>query len=161
MNPASQDRFVEYVGGRWPDIELYIPAYLGWTRPHGLRHGIRVIRPYFPGYVFARPDLVVGEHINLRRTPVRAWYVRFGRWIEVVPDRVIEELRDMIGRGELEGYGEMLEDRVREGQPVVVNVNAVMIRGIVLKLLGGGGRAEVDAGFCRVIVPVESLERAS
>lgn len=72
------------------DLEVYLPQYLKLVR-HARRHK-RVPRPLFPGYLFVRADLELGEHRAIGTAPGVLSIVSFGSRVPAVPDKVIAEI---------------------------------------------------------------------
>jgi hypothetical protein len=125
------------------------------VRPHGRRKTIKVLRPVYPGYVFARlGDWDMHELISL---PVRAYWVRFGGVIEVVHDRVIQRVKEFEGRNELVREVINAGNPYRSGVRVYVHMDMADFVATVVKLVGGS-RVLVDTPIGRGIVPVHSLE---
>lgn len=155
LNPQSQDRYVEYVREGSPRIETYFPKYERVTRPHGVRHPVIVELPVYPGYVFARCDIDSRDVHVLTSSPVRAYFIRFGGTISIVPDKVITEIR------RLESLRELVKERAKmnpyhPGRMVVIHTPAADIQAIIVKLMGGN-RAIVDTSLGRATVRTHSL----
>jgi transcription antitermination factor NusG len=114
-----------------------------------------VVRPVYPGYVFAKLD-VDGIGVRLMIScPVRARFIKFGQGIETIPDRVITELRRL----------ENLHMLVREvqrvspyapGVKVRIHTPVADIQAIVIALLHGK-RVRVDSRLGTVTVPVHQV----
>jgi hypothetical protein len=93
--PANQSRFIETLEERFPEVEYYFPRYTTLARPARHRRPKQVIKPVYPGYIFAKPDLNSGDQYHITRLPVRAFFIKFGRDIELIPDKVIETIKYM------------------------------------------------------------------
>jgi transcription antitermination factor NusG len=109
----------------------------------------------YPGYVFVKVEEDTDLHgpVSL---PVRAAWVKFGGQVEVVPNRVIEELKRLAGNGELVREVKYINP-YRAGVCVRVHLPVYDIAGIVIKMVRGN-RVEVETSLCRVTVPMHTLE---
>jgi transcription antitermination factor NusG len=155
LNAQKLDRYIEHVQEHVPDAETYFPTYEKITRPHGRRQPVVVVRPVYPGYVFARLN-IDGMDVRLMVSlPVRARFIKFGEGISTIPDRVIQELRRL----------ESLHMLVREVQKVSPFVPGVKVRihtpvadiqAIVIALLHGK-RVKVDSLLGTMSVPVHQV----
>jgi hypothetical protein len=154
LNPLAQGRYVEYVDRYYPHVECYYPRYERVVRPHGSRGRRRVWSPIFPGYLFVRVKR--REMPELVTLPVRAYWIRFGENIEIVPDIVIKRLRELELAGEL--VREVMHvEPYRVGVQVRVHLEVGDIRAVVVKR-GPGDRVVVDSVWCRCVVPRHLLE---
>jgi transcription antitermination factor NusG len=155
LNPQLQARYINHVQENIPDVETYYPTYEKKTRPHGKRQPIVVIRPVYPGYVFAKLD-IDGLDVHLMiSSPVRARFVRFGPGISTIPDRVIHELR------RLESLHLLVKEIHRvspytPGVKVRIHTPVADISAIVIALLHGK-RIRVDSPLGTVTVPVHQV----
>ena len=161
LNPQQQDRYIGHVTEHIPDVETYFPIYEKVTRPHGKRQPVVVIRPVYPGYVFAKLNEDEEGHLSgvemrlMMSMPVRARFIRFGPGISMIPDRVIHELRRL----------ENLHMLVREVHRVSPYTPGVKIRvctpvadisAVVIALLHGK-RLRVDSQLGTMNVPIHQV----
>ena len=104
---------------------------------------VRVIEPVFPCYVFARCSLE--EHLNqIRYVNGVSNVVHFGFRIPVVPDSIIDELRQCFEAEE----PLWVQDRLYPGAEVTVAEGALLgFRGIVVRLLPARQRVQVLLDF--------------
>ena len=157
LNAQNQDRYVDYVHEHIADVETYYPTYEKVTRPHGKRQPIVVIRPVYPGYLFAKLDLD-GKDVHLMVSmPIRARFIKLkGEGaISTIPDRVIYELR------RLESLHMLVREvhRVSPYQPGVkvrIHMPIADISAIVIALLHGK-RIRVDSALGTMSVPVHQV----
>ena len=70
-------------------VQVYLPEIAVKTR----RRGRRETRPFFPHYLFARPDPQDDMIANLRWTPGLRCIVSMGERPVPVPDEVVQEIR--------------------------------------------------------------------
>jgi transcription antitermination factor NusG len=157
LNPQLQTRYIYHVQEHVPDVETYFPCFEKITRPHGRRQPVVVIRPVYPGYIFAKID-VDGQCIHMMTTlPVRARFIKLkgNGLISTIPDRVIHELRRL----------ENLRLLVREihhispyqpGVKVRVCTPVADIQAIVIALLHGK-RIKVDSTLGVMSVPMHQV----
>jgi hypothetical protein len=156
LSPQSLVKYTEYMDQYYPYIQYYYPKYQRTVRPHGVRKAKRVPWPVFPGYLFMRVNSRdMGELVSL---PVRAYWIRFGGVIEVVPDVVIERLRKLELSGELVREVIHVNNPYRVGVSVRVHLSVGDILAVVVKRLGD--RVVVEAPWCRCVVPKHLLEVA-
>jgi hypothetical protein len=156
-SPQSQDRYVEHVRENCPEVETYFPVYRKITRPARKRHPIPVTLPVFPGYVFAHFDLANDSRVVrlLVSSPVRAYFIRFGGEIGIVPHAVIAELR------RLESLGQLIKEQARRnpfrpGRPVMVHTPMYDIQAVIVRLMGGN-RVIVDTPLGEATVRIHSI----
>ena len=157
LNAQNQDRYIGHVQEHIPDVETYFPTYEKITRPHGKRQPIVVIRPVYPGYVFAKLN-VDGKEVHLMVSmPIRARFIKLrGEGaISTIPDRVIHELR------RLESLHLLVREihRVSPYQPGVkvrVCTPVADIQAIVIALLHGK-RIKVDSALGTMSVPIHQV----
>ena len=104
---------------------------------------VRVIEPIFPCYVFARCAL--DERLNdIRYVTGVSTIVHFGHGIPIVPDQVIEELRQCFESEEPMS----VQDRLYPGAEVTVAEGAFLgFRGIVVRLLPARERVQILLDF--------------
>jgi transcription antitermination factor NusG len=155
LNAQNQTKYLEQVQEHMPDVETYFPTYEKITRPHGRRQPVVVIRPVYPGYVFAKLD-ISGSDIRLMISlPVRARFIKFGGNVSTIPERVIHELRRL----------ESLHLLVREiqrispyapGVKVRIHTPIADIQAIVIALVHGK-RIRVDSPLGSVVVPIHQV----
>ena len=153
INPLRQTRYLSHLTEFHPAIETYVPHYLKLCRPHGMRRPIPISKPCYPGYIFARPDTESGEHLALISLPIRAYFIRFGKVIESIPDRVILELKRLESLKQLEPTQ---EPGWKQGQSVRVSTPTLEIRAIVVRLITQD-KLLVDTPFCQMVVPLKSV----
>lgn len=100
---------------------------------------IRVIEPLFPCYIFAR-CAIADFADEIRYTNGVSSLVHFGQRISVVPDPVIDELRDCFEDAE----PMPVEERLRPGDEVTVTGGAFMGgSAIVLRVLPARRRVQI------------------
>jgi transcription elongation factor/antiterminator RfaH len=157
-NPRKERYVVRQLEDR--GIEVFYPI-LQFQR--GYRRGIRV-EPYFPQYVFVRIDLASACAKDLRWMAGVRKLVHFDGRPAIVPDVVVNLLRDRLSRLEHEVMSES-EWRFKPGQRVLVvdgplsGVEAIFQKGlrssvrvqVLLHMLGTWTRTEIDG---RKIRPV-------
>jgi len=160
LNAQNQTRYIEHVHEHVPCVETYFPVYEKKTRPHGKRQPIVVIRPVYPGYIFAKLNMS-GKEVHLMiNLPVRARFIKLNgengeRMISTIPDRVIQELR------RLESM-HMLVCEMHKQSPYVpglkvrVHTPVADIQAIVIALLHGK-RVKVDSALGTMSVPVHQV----
>ncbi len=104
---------------------------------------VRIIEPVFPGYVFAR--CVLGEKLDLiRYVNGVSNLVHFGRKIPVVPDGIVEELRQCFESEE----PLPVEEHLYPGAEVTVAEGAFMgSQGVVVKVLPARRRVQILLEF--------------
>ena len=156
LNPQRQDQYIEQVEENIPNVETYYPTFEKVTRPHGKRQPIVVIRPVYPGYLFARIDVEDGTSMRLMMSmPVRARFIKFGPGVSRIPDRVICELRRL----------ERLHMLVREihrvspyspGVKIRIHTPVADISAVVIALLHGK-RLKVDIQLGTLNVPIHQV----
>ena len=157
LNAQRQDRYIEHVHEHTPDVETYFPTYEKLTRPHGKRQPIVVIRPVYPGYLFAKLD-TDGKDVHLMISmPIRARFIKLkgDGAISTIPERVIHELR------RLESLHLLVREihRVSPYQPGVkvrVCTPIADIQAIVIALLHGK-RIMVDSALGTMSVPIHQV----
>ena len=109
-HPHKEETLAGQVESR--GIEVFYPC----LHVHPVNPRSSKIRPYFPGYVFARADL---ERIGLsvfQWMPYSTGLVSFGGEAAFVPDNLIQAIRNRIGEIDRAG-GEKLEG-LKPGDPV-------------------------------------------
>ena len=153
--PISQERYVENVGEFCEGMEVYYPLYERLERKHGMRGCLRVLRPVFPGYVFAKVDSSGDDVRRMVSLPVKAYWVRFGGKIELVGDTIVARIRTLEVTNQLV-VEKKYEDPFRNGISVRVHLPVGDILGVVIKKLGG--RVVVDAPMGRCVAPRHLLE---
>lgn len=121
------------------DLELFFPTI---RIERGHRRGIRE-EPFFPHYIFVRLDLDSGISSRLMRLPGVRTLVHFAERPAVIPDTIIEELRNRLRSeaGQPSTLAEWLYepgDQVRIRQGPFAGLEAVF-----QKSLNGAERVEV------------------
>jgi hypothetical protein len=149
LNPAHQPRFTAHLAENLPEIEYYFPLFRKLTRPHRQRHPISVTLPVYPGYVFCRIDPNTGGVHRLISTPVRAYFIKFGRNISIVPDAVISDLRLKESTNNLV-QERIIADPYRPGVKVRIHLPIATIDGIIIQCQGN--RVVVDTNLGRAVV---------
>jgi transcription antitermination factor NusG len=147
----TQTRYVSQVEEFHPSIPIYIPTYKHTTRPHGRRLAITIIKPVYPGYIFAQPDLTLGEHYYLTRLPTKAYFVRFGREISLIPERVIEELRRLESLHLLSPRQDQNDITLHPGQKIRVAFPTIDVVGTLIYIIAQA-KAVVDTPLGTVTV---------
>ena len=104
---------------------------------------MRVIEPLFPCYIFVRCMLAESSDQIRYMTGVRS-FVHFGHRVAMVPDEVVEELRQCFPCGEpME-----VEDRLQPGMEVTVSEGAFLgSRGVVVRVLPARQRVQILLDF--------------
>ena len=104
---------------------------------------VRVVEPLFPGYLFVR--CVLGERLDeIRYVNGVSSLVHFGEKIPVVPEPVIEELRECFETEEPMS----VQDRLYPGADVTVAEGAFMgFSGIVVRVLPARQRVQILLEF--------------
>jgi transcription antitermination factor NusG len=147
----TQARYVSQVEEFHPAIPFYIPTYQHATRPAKYRRVILVTRPVYPGYIFVKPDLSLGEHYALTRLPTKAYFVRFGRELSMIPEYVIDELR------RLESLHQLIQQdqndtKLHPGQRVRVAFPTIDVLAVLIHVTPS--KAVVDTPLGRTTVPL-------
>ena len=151
--PQAQEKYIELVGESRPWIECYYPRYEKKVRPHGAGRVRVELRAVFPGYLFVRVrKRDIYDIVNL---PVRAYWVRFGGNVELIPDKVVEKIKEMEENKELVREVKYV-DPFRRGTSVTVHLPYSDVLAIVVK--AKGNRIVVDSSLCRCVVPRHVLE---
>lgn len=156
LSPQSQSRYVGIVGELYPEIELYYPVFECMIRPHGKARAVKVVRPVYPGYVFAKEG--AWSKNRLTSMPVRAYWVRFGGEIESVSDRVVQRIKEFEGRNELVQEVKYVNP-YRAGVSVRVHLPVADLLAVIVKTIGDT-RVIVDLPIGRCAVPIHCLEIA-
>jgi len=104
---------------------------------------VRVVEPLFPCYIFIRCDF--GDRVEeIQYASGISSLVRFGDKIPIVPDGVIEELRDCFEAEEPMA----VEDPIHPGAEVTVAEGSFFgIRGSVVRVLPGRERVQILLEF--------------
>lgn len=148
---TAQNRFVQRVQDRYPQIQIYIPQYPRISRPHGLRRTISIPTPVYPGYIFAHLN---PEEISLHSlilTPPRAYYIRFNGKIAIVPDQVILQLKEKEDKNLLMTE-KTIVDPYKPGKRVIVHLPIADIQAIIIKCIGAN-HVILDTPLGRATVP--------
>jgi transcriptional antiterminator RfaH len=154
VNPASQNRYLAYLNEHHPTIETYVPHHIVLRRPHGIRKPIPTSQPCYPGYIFANPDPDSADLYYLTRTPIRAYFVRFGAQIESIPEAVITELK------RLESLKQLIPEPKpawTPGQRVHISSPAMDIQAILVRLITSD-KMLVDTPFCQMVVSTSTIK---
>lgn len=155
LNHLQQTRYTDFVQTKYPTIEVYFPRYEVKARPSGSRHPLPVVRPVFPGYIFANPNFDEGEQYRLiRDTPVKARFVKFGSDIELIPTYVIDELKKL-ERNRFFHVTDEEGPRYKPGQRVLVHHVLADIQGIIGRVLQN--KIFVDTHIGQLNVPIHSV----
>ena len=154
LNPQNQEKYVDHVQENVPGVETYFPVFEKKTRPHGKRQPVVVVRPVYPGYVFARLDMNgVNVHL-LVNSPIKARFIRFGGTISLIPERVINEIRRLESQRML--VREIHINPYVPGRKVRVHLPVADIQAIILQLLHGK-RALVETPLGRMSVQLHKM----
>ncbi|HXT10432.1 MAG TPA: transcriptional activator RfaH [Candidatus Angelobacter sp.] len=122
-------------------LEVFHPR-LRIERP--TRRGVvRIVEPLFPCYVFVRCN--ISECLDgVRYVNGVSSLVHFGQRIPIVPDQVVEELRQCFESEELMD----VEDRITPGAEVTVGEGAFQgFNGIVLRVMPAKQRVQILLDF--------------
>jgi len=153
--PASFPKYLDHIQNRYPHIEIYYPRHEVLSRPAGRRRPLPVIRPIFPGYLFARPDFANGDHRSLtHNTPTRVFFVKFGGHIEFISERTINILKTMENLGQLAPKPGP-QPRLTSGQRVIVALPTVDLIGIILRI--AQNKVLVDVSIGQMTVPLHQV----
>ncbi len=95
-------------------IETYYPSIR--VRPVNPR--ARKLKPYFPGYLFVRLEPGHGEFCSLRWVPGAVGLVSFGDEAAVVPDDLIQTIRQKVD--EINALGGHVLDGLKPGVPIII-----------------------------------------
>jgi transcription antitermination factor NusG len=147
----TQPRYVSQVEQFHPSIPIYIPTYKHTTRLHKHRRHITITKPVYPGYIFAQPDLTIGEHYHLTRLPTPAYFIRFGREISLIPERVIEELRRLESLHLLSPRQDQNDITLHPGQKIRVAFPTIDVVGTLIYVIAQA-KAVVDTPLGTVTV---------
>lgn len=153
-NTAQQHRYTKHIAEHFPATEIYYPQYGRLSRPHGMRRPISIPTPVYPGYIFARPDSATHPR-SLVSTHPRAYYVRFGPNIALVPNDIIDKLRIM------ESLNQLVTEKTaanpyKPGKRVIIHTPVADIQAIIVHLIGHN-RVLVDTNFCQITVPLAKI----
>lgn len=96
------------------DIEVYCPR----IRVHAVNPRARKVKPYFPGYLFVHVDLHQVSPSTLHWMPGASGLVSFGGEPALVPDSLIQVIRQRVNVIEKAG-GEQLVS-LKPGETVVI-----------------------------------------
>lgn len=155
-SPQNQDRYIEYLGENLPSVEPYFPQYEKITRPSKCRHTVKVKKPVYPGYVFAKVDLESEGVLGLIRTPIRAYFIRFGNMLSIVPECVIVRLRQDEADGKLVEEKEV-DNPYTPGRKIRVHLPIADIDAVIVHLVGTH-RVLVDTVLGHATVRIHSVE---
>ena len=156
LNPISQERYLGFVEEYCPEVEVYVPRYECRVRVGGARRPVRIKRPVYPGYVFSRVDWGSGQLREMCSLPVKAYWVRFGKKIEPIPDDIIRKLRTLEKTNGLV-IEVKNEKKFKKGAMVRVLFPVADIFGVVVGF-NEYSRVWVDVPLGRIIVPVHILQ---
>jgi transcription antitermination factor NusG len=96
-------------------IEIYNPR----IRVQAVNPRARKIKPYFPGYVFAKMDLEKAGTLSMQYLPGAAGLVTYGGEPADVPDGLVQAIRHRVDEINLAG-GELFEV-LRMGETVMIH----------------------------------------
>jgi transcriptional antiterminator RfaH len=135
----------EHIAARSLNVRLGLEVFHPRLRmERSTRRGVvRVIEPLFPCYVFVRCRLE--EQLDaIRYVTGISSLVHFNGKIPLVPDEVVDELRDCFEAEEPMA----ISDRIKPGSEVIVSEGAFLgARGIVVKNLPARERVEILLEF--------------
>jgi transcription antitermination factor NusG len=114
-----------------------------------------VTLPVYPGYIFVHIGMENESIYLLTHAPTKAWFVRFGGLISVIPEGVITELRRLELARELMRE-EVVSHPFNPGRKVIVHFPTADIHAVVLRLLNES-RVVVDSPLGNITVPVHKL----
>lgn len=96
-------------------IETYNPR----IRVNPVNPRARRIKPYFPGYLFARLDLEQAGGSAIQYTPGATGLVHFGAEAATVPDGLLHAIRQRVD--EINAAGGELFETVKKGETVYIH----------------------------------------
>ncbi len=96
-------------------VEFYYPQ----LRVHPVNPRCRKIRPYFPGYMFVKTDLIKNNSVIFDRIPGAKGWVYLGGEIAYIPENILNEIRSRVNEIN-EAGGEVLE-AIKKGDKVKVH----------------------------------------
>ena len=111
--PRKEDQVWQQLRQR--DLEVYYPR----IRVHPVNPRAKKIKPYFPGYLFARIDLERENLSTLQWMPHSLGLVSFGGEPAIVPDNLIYELRARVQ--EIADAGGEIFDGLKAGDTVYIH----------------------------------------
>ena len=160
LNPQQQDKYLEYVHERLPDVETYYPRYDRVTRPAGKRQPISLKTAVWPGYIFVVYRITYQR--LLLTLPVRAWFIRLAydraedmnNQVSLMPDWVIQGIRRMEANNDLVHQPRKLTPYTR-GTDVLVHLPVRTIRATIIRVAGSS--ALVDTDWSHMRVPLGSV----
>lgn len=131
-----------------------LPVYLPLVRVKTVNPRAARLRPFFPGYLFARLDTAAIVPPQLRWVPGLRGVVQFGGQPAIVPDPVIHELKQridsIVSAGGLDGEG------FRPGEPVLITHGPFAGYEAIFDLrLRDSTRARVLLEMLHRVVPVQ------
>lgn len=117
-------------------VQVYLPEIAVKTK----RRGRRETRPFFPHYLFARPDPQDGTIAKLRWTPGLRCIVSMGERPVPVPDEVVQEIRRRLSTmAQVEP-----EEQFRQGDVVrIMGGHFEGLDAVFDRSLSAGGRVRV------------------
>ena len=158
LAPSTQPRFVGYVTEKYPEVQIYYPLYLRRSRPARTRHPIQIPTPVFPGYIFAKiqtDSVIVSELTN---TPIRAFFVKFGPDLGIVPEWEIERIRRLESLNQLVKITTK-ENPYRPGTKIRIMHTLLDIDAIIIYPMGQD-RALVRTESGKFVVPISKIALA-
>ncbi len=93
-----------------------VPAYFPSVKVKPVNPRAARVRPYFPGYLFVQADLNVAGNNAFRWTPGAHGLVRYGDTPAIVPDSLVQALKQRLTA--IEASGGLVLSRVKQGDPV-------------------------------------------
>lgn len=93
-----------------------VPAYFPSVKVKPVNPRAARVRPYFPGYLFVQADLSVKGNNAFRWTPGAHGLVRYGDTPAIVPDNLVQELRQRLTA--IEASGGLILSNTKQGDPV-------------------------------------------
>jgi transcription elongation factor/antiterminator RfaH len=148
--PHQECRVAEYLRRR--QLEVYLPLVrVNPVNPRAAR-----VRPYFPGYLFARCDFSAVGLSTTRWTPGLRGVVQFGGLPGIVSDALIGELRRRLT--EISAAGGLVFDQLHRGDAVrIISGPFAGYEAVFDMRLSGADRVRVLLEIMRQGQPVERL----
>jgi hypothetical protein len=102
-----------------------------------------------------KPDPDRGDHAVLTRTPIRAYFIKFGQAIESIPEKVIDEIK-YLEESNLLNPGDQNHVFYEPGMEIRMTLNHIQVPAIIIRLINHA-KVLVDTTFCRVTVPIGAI----